>query len=73
LFQHLPQTQGTILLESISPHSKLYQYSYIVSLPYAIVRSIGGRTFVMNEGKSYFTNDDVLEVLRKLLAENGAG
>ncbi len=23
----------------------------------------------MNEGKSYFTNDDVLEVLRKLLAE----
>jgi para-aminobenzoate synthetase component 1 len=69
LFQQLPLKQGTILLESVSPHSEFSQYSFIVTEPYAIVRSIGGRTFVMNEGKSFLTNDDTLKVVRKLLLE----
>jgi len=69
LFQRIPQTQGTILLESVSSHSELSQYSYIVTEPSAIVRSIGGRTFVTNEGKSFLMNEDALDVVRKLLEE----
>lgn len=69
MFQQLPLKQGTILLESVSSHSEISQYSFIVTEPYAIVRSIGGRTFVMNEGKSFLTNDDTLNVVRKLLLE----